>query len=119
MRTLFVVLPALLPVLCFQEAGRAPASAPSSRPAECRPAAGEVVTTDAARPGDIPAPKDTSPDDIRAMQGAKTMLDAEARLKKLMQEGKFKGVEKIVTFDEISSWPYEDGLKGMPASVKK
>jgi hypothetical protein len=47
------------------------------------------------------------------------MLEAEARLKKLLQEGKIKGVDKLLTFEDISSWPYEDGLKGMPDPVRK
>jgi hypothetical protein len=122
MRTLFLVFPAILPVLSVQDVGRAvPASRPvQSRPAESRPAPDDdVLTRDASKPGDIPAPQGASPEDIRAMQGAKAMLEAEVRLKRLLQEGKIKGVDKLLTFEDISSWPYEDGLKGMPDSLRK
>jgi hypothetical protein len=122
MRTLLLVLTATLPALPPQDPGRAdPASRPAaSRPAESRPAPGaDVLTRDAAEPGEVPAPQGVTPEDIRAMQGAKAMLEAESRLKKLLQEGKIKGVDKLLTFEDISSWPYEDGLKGMPDPVRK
>lgn len=67
--------------------------------------------------GQLPAGND--PADIAAMASAKAMLAAEKRLKQMLKEGKFKDVDRILTFEEISSWPYEDGLTGMPAPVRK
>ena len=46
------------------------------------------------------------------------MLAAERRLRELLDAGKIEGVDKILTFEEIESWPYEDGLLGMPPKVK-
>jgi hypothetical protein len=65
----------------------------------------------------IPAGAD--PEDLRAMRGAQQMLEAEARLRALIKSGKLKDIDQILSFEEISSWPYEDGLKGMPQSVRK
>src|SRR5262249_290977 len=64
-------------------------------------------------------PAGASAGDIRAVRGAQAMLEAEAKLKKLVKEGKIKGIDKILPFEEISSWPYQDGLKGCPEQVKK
>jgi hypothetical protein len=98
---------------------QAPTSRPASRPSE---PAKEVTKDPVIRPADqggAPAPAGATPEDIRAMRGAKAMLQAEARLKALIKDGKIKGIDRVLTFEEISSWPYEDGLKGMPESVKK
>ena len=61
----------------------------------------------------------TDPSDIRAMQGAQAMLAAEKRLRDLIKAGKIEGVDRILSFEEISAWPYEDGLKGMPKQLHK
>ncbi len=66
-----------------------------------------------------PVPAGADPADLRAIQGAQAMLDAEKGLKKLLKTGKIKGIDQILTFEEISSWPYEDGLKGLPKGLKK
>ena len=72
------------------------------------------------RPGKAqPMPKGTDPADIAAMRSAEAMLAAERKLAQQIKEGKIAGLDKILTFDEISSWPYEDGLKGMPQRVKE
>jgi hypothetical protein len=68
---------------------------------------------------DQPQPAGSDPADLRAIQSAKAMLDAEKRLAEQIKAGKITGLDKIVTFDEISAWPYEDGLKGMPKRVKE
>jgi len=47
------------------------------------------------------------------------MIEAERKLARMIKEGKITGLDKIVTFDELESWPYEDGLKGMPVRVKE
>lgn len=57
--------------------------------------------------------------DLRAMRSAKQMLAAEKRLKELLKAGKIKGLDRIVPFEEISSWEYKDGLKGMPKRIQK
>ena len=76
-------------------------------------------TTVVSGANDGPAPAGSDPADIRAMQGAEAMLVAEAKLREMVKAGKIGGVDRIVTFEEISSWPYEDGLLGMPEPVKK
>ncbi|MEZ5964685.1 MAG: DUF3299 domain-containing protein [Planctomycetota bacterium] len=71
----------------------------------------------ATTPTQLPASAD--PSDVAAMQSAQAMIKAEARLRRLLKKGAIKGIDKILTFEEISGWPYQDGLKGMPESVKK
>jgi hypothetical protein len=84
------------------------------------PAKPEVeVADDEVIPVPNQLPKSADPADIAAMQGAQAMLKAEARLRKMLKAGEIKGIDKILTFEEISSWPYQDGLKGCPESVKK
>lgn len=71
---------------------------------------------------DIPPaqlPSSADPADIAAMQSAQAMLRAEARLRKLLKAGKIEGIDKILTFEELSNWTYQDGLKGMPTAVKE
>ena len=68
---------------------------------------------------DIKMPSSASPEDIRAVRGAQAMLAAEAKLKAQIKEGKIKGVDRVLPFEEISAWAYQDGLKGMPEAVKK
>jgi hypothetical protein len=53
------------------------------------------------------------------MQGAQAMLAAEKRLRAMIKAGKISGVDRILTFEEISSWPYEEALLGMPQQIKK
>jgi hypothetical protein len=69
-------------------------------------------------PADQPVPRGTDPADIKAIQSAQAMIEAERKLAEQIKTGKIKGLDKIVTFDELSNWPYEDGLKGMPKRVK-
>ena len=47
------------------------------------------------------------------------MLAAERKLRRMIKEGKIGDVDQILTFEEISSWPYEDGLQGMPKEVRE
>jgi hypothetical protein len=68
---------------------------------------------------DQPMPKGTDPADIAAMRSAEAMLEAEKKLGELIKAGKITGLDKVLPFDELSSWPYEDGLKGMPKRVKE
>jgi hypothetical protein len=65
-----------------------------------------------------PVPKGTDPADIAAMRGAEAMLQAEKKLKDDIKTGKITGLDRILPFDELTCWPYEDGLKGMPKRVK-
>ena len=67
---------------------------------------------------ELPVPRGTDPADLAAIRGAEQMLEAERHLARMIKEGKLTGLDKVVTFDELSSWPYEDGLKGMPKRVK-
>ncbi len=57
--------------------------------------------------------------DLLAQRGAEAMLAAEKRLREMLKAGKIKGIDRILPFEEISSWPYEDGLKGMPKRLNK
>lgn len=68
---------------------------------------------------DQPIPKGTDPADIAAMRSAEQMLQAEKRLADEIKAGKIAGLDKILPFDELDSWPYEDGLKGMPKRIKE
>lgn len=68
---------------------------------------------------DTPMPKGTDPADIAAMRSAEQMLEVEKRLQREIKAGKITGLDKILPFDELTSWPYEDGLKGMPKRVKE
>ena len=68
---------------------------------------------------DIKLPASASPEDIRAVRGAQAMLAAEARLRQQLKDGTIKGIDRILPFEDLSSWPYQDGLKGMPEGVKK
>ncbi len=65
-----------------------------------------------------PMPAGSDPADLAAMRSAEAMLAAERRLQQMIKDGKIEGLDKIVTFDELSAWPYEEGLKGMPKKVK-
>jgi hypothetical protein len=68
---------------------------------------------------DQPIPRGTDPADIAAMRSAEAMLAAERKLAEQIKSGKIQGLDKILPFDELSSWPYEDGLKGMPKRIKE
>ncbi len=76
-----------------------------------------VIVTEA--PDDIPIPASADPGDIAAIQSASKMRAAERRLKEMLQKGEIDGMDKILSFEEIESWPYQDGLKGMPKDLKK
>lgn len=66
-----------------------------------------------------PMPIGADPEDLRAMRGELQMIEAERRLRDMIKSGKIKNVDQILSFEELSSWPYEDGLKGLPSGVKK
>jgi len=65
-----------------------------------------------------PMPMGSDPADLAAMRSAEAMLAAERRLQQMIKDGKIEGLDKVVTFDELSAWPYEEGLKGMPKKLK-
>lgn len=96
--------------------GKPPAEPPKNEKGE------KVEKTDEPRidrpDKDQPMPKGTDPADIAAMKSAEAMLEAEKRLAEELKAGKITGLDKILPFDELDSWPYEDGLKGMPKRVK-
>ncbi len=83
------------------------------------PAAKAVGETVVSAPVVDEVPASADPEDIAAMQSAQAMLAAERRLRELIKAGKLDGIDRILTFEELESWPYEDGLLGMPPSVKK
>ena len=68
---------------------------------------------------DQPVPKGTDPADIALIRSQEQMLEVERKLADQMKSGKLTGLDKILPFDELTSWPYEDGLKGMPKRVKE
>ena len=47
------------------------------------------------------------------------MRVTEKRLISMIKAGKIKGMGRVLPFEEIASWPYEDGLKGMPKRLAK
>ena len=94
-------------------------------PAKQKPATADGKTPPADEPkidrpaADAPMPRGTDPADIAAMRGAEAMLQAERKLAEQIKAGKITGLDKILKFEEITSWPYEDGLKGMPKRIKE
>ncbi len=70
-------------------------------------------------PADQPLPPGASPDDIRAMRSAQQMISTERRLLKRIKSGEIKGVDTLLRFEDVSSWPYQDGLKSCPEAVRK
>lgn len=99
---------------------------PVTPPAKTEPPTGKPKTDKPAdepridKPAsDQPMPKGTDPADIAAMRSAEQMLQAEKKLADEIKSGKVTGLDKILPFDELDSWPYEDGLKGMPKRVKE
>ena len=93
------------------------ASTAAAKPAAATPPAATVVDAPTPSPSQIPTGND--PGDIRAIAGAQQMLIAEKKLREMIKAGKVAGIDRILSFDEIASWPYEDGLNGMPEAVKR
>jgi hypothetical protein len=89
---------------------------PQPGPAGDQPPAGEPRIDRPAE--DQPIPRGTDPADIAAIRSAEAMLAAERKLAEQLKSGKITGLDKILPFDELTSWPYEDGLKGMPKRIK-
>ena len=98
--------------------GEAPAKPKSGKQDPKKPAPKEEPKVERPQE-DAPMPKGTDPADIAAMRSAEQMLEVEKRLQKEIKAGKITGLDKILPFDELTSWPYEDGLKGMPKRVKE
>jgi hypothetical protein len=65
-----------------------------------------------------PVPAGADPSDLRAIRGAQAMIDAEKKLNDMIRSGKITGLDKVLPFDELTSWQYEDGLKGMPKRIR-
>lgn len=95
----------------------------AEKPTTGKPAAGEEKVVEEPRidrpDKDQPIPMGTDPADIAAMRGAEAMLEAERKLQADIKAGKIKGLDQFLPFDELSSWPYEDGLKGLPKRIKE
>ncbi|MGE3172704.1 MAG: DUF3299 domain-containing protein [Planctomycetota bacterium] len=126
-----------------QPAGDAPKAdapktdAPKGQPAEPKPATGtqdpkKAPAEQGGKPAepaqepridkpaaDAPTPAGADPADLAAIRSAEAMLEAERKLAQMIKDGKITGLDKVVTFDELSAWPYEDGLKGMPKRVRE
>ena len=103
-------------------AGKQPAESGKQdpkKPGEQKPGKGSQDPKVERPEEDAPMPKGTDPADIAAMRSAEQMLEVEKRLQKEIKAGKITGLDKILPFDELTSWPYEDGLKGMPKRVKE
>ncbi|MEO0479145.1 MAG: DUF3299 domain-containing protein [Planctomycetota bacterium] len=79
----------------------------------------EPEVTEVDLPEDSPIPAGSDPADLRAMRSAREMMVAERRLRSLIKNGEIEGIDRLVTFEELSSWPYEDGLKGIPKAIEK
>lgn len=91
---------------------------PESKPATPKPATPQGSEPKGDKTPEKQVPKGTDPADLAAMRGAEAMLEAERKLADLLKQGKISGLDRILPFDELSSWAYEDGLKGMPKRVK-
>lgn len=79
----------------------------------------EQEQTEVDLPEDVPLPEGADYADLRAMKGAQEMVAAERRLRARIKSGQIKDIDKLLSFQEISSWPFEGGLKGMPKAVKE
>ena len=102
-----------------EKPGAKPASdKPKTDAAQTKPEPGKQEPKIDKPAPDQPQPRGSDPADLRAIQSAQSMIEAEKKLAAQIKAGKLTGLDKVVTFDEISSWPYEDGLKGMPKRVK-
>lgn len=64
-------------------------------------------------------PKGTDPADLAAIRSSEAMLAAEQRLQQLLAEGKVTGFDRLLKFDEVTGWTYDDGLRGMPENIKQ
>ncbi|MCK5944524.1 MAG: DUF3299 domain-containing protein, partial [Planctomycetes bacterium] len=62
-------------------------------------------------------PKGTDPADLAAMRSAEAMLAAEQKLEQMIAAGEIVGVDRVLPFERLSGWPYQDGLRGAPADV--
>ena len=100
----------------------APVKKPAeAKPAEAKPAEAKPVepkTRDADK-SEIELPPNANEQDIRAIRGAEAMRRTEQRFGELLKKMKVGGDARYTRFDEIDAWPYEDGFKGMPESIKK
>jgi hypothetical protein len=88
----------------------------TGEPTRQDPKTGE--TTEVELPDDVPLPPGATAEDLRAMKSAQEMLVAERRLRARIKAGQIKDIDKLLSFEELTSWPYEDGLKGMPNAVR-
>ncbi|MGA0058338.1 MAG: DUF3299 domain-containing protein [Planctomycetota bacterium] len=88
---------------------------PGQKPKTGEPAGGEKPPVEEP----APLPQSADPEDLRAMKSAAEMIAAERSLRERIKNGQIKDIEKLLSFEEISSWPYEDGLKGIPKPVKE
>ncbi|MEY4673564.1 MAG: hypothetical protein RL148_1348 [Planctomycetota bacterium] len=96
-----------------------PAPAPAKQdPAKQEPPKPGTEPTPAPGKNDKPIPAGTDPADLAAIRSAEAMIEAERKLAEQIKSGKITGLDKIVTFDELAGWAYEDGLKNMPKPVK-
>ena len=94
---------------------------PKTEPAKTEPAKTEPAKTDKpkAEPEKAdPVPFGADPRDLAAMKSAEQMLEAERKLNKLIKAGKITGIDRYLSFDVLTAWPYEEQLEGMPKEVK-
>ncbi|MCR9247353.1 MAG: DUF3299 domain-containing protein [bacterium] len=111
-----------------EEAGMAAAKALQDPQGEAQRGAIQKGPAVTAKPGTEPEtspenagkelPKGTDPADLAAMRSAQAMLEAEKRLRKLIETGKIAGIDQVLPFQKISNWKYQDKLKGMPQRVR-
>jgi len=95
------------------------------------PPAGEGKATPAApvqqplaqpAPTNAPTPADHqfghSAADLRAQRSAEAMLAAERTLAARRQANPGNHTDRQLGFEELSSWPYRNGLEGMPGAIR-
>jgi hypothetical protein len=93
-----------------------------TRAARVRTAACTVLLAAACSPSNAPpsapvatAKQNASNDPAARLERARA---AEKQLVADFAAGKVGNVERVVTFEELASWKYEEGLKGMPPEVR-
>lgn len=94
-----------------------PITPPVIAPVTTSPAPLAPATQPATTPMPKPEhPKGTDPADLAAARGADAMLAAERKVAAMVADGKLPA--RPMSFAQLSSWDYTDGLVGMPQDVQ-
>lgn len=97
--------------------GQTPAAVPTPTPPTPTTNPQPVANAVPAQPKSSAAhPKGTDPADLAAARGADAMLAAERKVAAMVADGKLPA--QPMSFAQLSSWDYTNGLVGMPQDVQ-